>query len=250
MASTVISSCIYRVEPGADVGGRAWLLTDGEQAVLQFELYTHASLGSFFPMIGQVQLGSLGVALAKQLVERAEHAEGLDQQGLRRLEFRDVEGARLVTEGQVDGLGRRQGMWTLKRENALLVELEWKDGVLDGVVATYGEDLALVSLSTYRMGFLHGAAFRWFPERGLSLRTWDLGVDTGESSWLHPNGMRAGEKRMEAAGTMVRTWDENGELLGEGLEDPSAAGYGRAQWKLERHAQHREVQVFRADHSH
>lgn len=149
-----------------DLAGVAVLATDGRRAALELEAACCDGIWGAAPYFARFDLGGRVERFARAIEERL---ASIDAEA----PWRDVEerfgstglwsGARTyLRTGRVDGLGRRQGFWSVQDlENGKRLELAWRDGRVDGLVLAVDGEGRLSHLELLEDGIGEGFAFTW-----------------------------------------------------------------------------------------
>ena len=224
--------------PITDVSGLAFLLTDGTNTVLEFELFTvSAGYLSVRAYHGRVQLGEAGTRLALIIFERSreksetrveefrsydwsvEHTYARIFASLHDEELQEQPMVSHQSHGYVDALGRRQGVWTLKSgDGTRLLESTWKDGRPHGPYIKLHRNGTMRSLGSFENGRLNGDYYYWREDGTISHHyRFRQGRPSASFDSYHPNGRKEFENRPGIGGDVGtrRHWDAEGNLIEE-----------------------------------
>ncbi len=198
------------------LAGTACVVTDGNVAALEFELYDGAEAQVHEGYLGRVDLGATGVALAARLAARARQGPEL------RFEKQLLAGherSGLASAGHVDALGRRQGLWIVRdpAREAPVLEMTWRDGIPDGPYLERADSVIDYRIGAFRRGFPDGDELVVRTDGERRLEPWVDGRLHGESVRLHASGRRIGATRYEN-GLQVgptRSFSFGGEVIDE-----------------------------------
>jgi hypothetical protein len=154
---------------GDNLAGTTCLVSNGKDATLQFELYEGGSEWVGNHLRGQAQLGAAGVELAQrwsapvsdtQRHERFAYScpGGLFSAASTRSEFE--------VAGTIDALGRRQGLWVVRKAGSEkpMLEAMWRDGLPHGVFRENENTTTLLVVGQFHEGFEEGQRMIWYPD--------------------------------------------------------------------------------------
>ncbi len=137
--------------PVSDGSGVVVVYAGEERSVVEFKLFAVEGGNEVFALVGRFSLDDVGLAGLRRLAGRRERSGTSTE---RQPSGLGAVGSDAKSEGDVDVLGRRQGIWT-NTFGELHVVTTWSDGVLDGP-ATFSRDGVVYWAQVWRAGLPDG----------------------------------------------------------------------------------------------